>query len=110
MNKKFLYIGTVAIVIILAGINVKLNYLIDPVDLLLGNIEALSDECSACSYTIKNRACYTTDDICANEDSSTSYQICPASGVWCPNENKRGERKLNVTSSVCNYKSYSNSN
>jgi hypothetical protein len=101
MNKRFLYIGMVTIVIIIAGMNVKLNDSTNPSGLSLKNIEALTNDECGCNYTIKNRECYNEKDICANNDSGDSMQICPTSGVWCPDNNIRGCKKENITSSVC---------
>jgi hypothetical protein len=68
MNKNFLYIGIVAIVFIVAGINVTLNNSANfGGSLSLSNIEALGDgECNSCNYTLVPKECYNAGDICEN--------------------------------------------
>lgn len=110
MNKKFLLImGMVTtVVIVLAGINVKLNEnLTNLVGLSLNNIEARSDgECGGCSYTLMSKNCRKSGDISDNDSGDTNYDLCPEAGDMCPGTTKHGCLKKNAPSYVCYYRVY----
>jgi hypothetical protein len=105
MNKRFLLIGVVAIVIAVAGINVKLNYSTNSGGLgglLLRNIEALSNECG-CDYTLTPLPCYKSNEVTYHASESLR-DLCPESGDMCPGTTKRG--CINGSAYVCHYKKY----
>jgi hypothetical protein len=105
MNTKY-YIGIAAIVVILAGVNVKLNNLISfGVSLSLSNIEALGDgECEGCNFTLQPRICYDLDSICENSYSENTVQHCGVYGDLCPTAYKQGYGT--GTQHSCIYKKY----
>jgi hypothetical protein len=94
----------VAIVIIIAGINVKLNDSTNPVGLSLRNLEALSNnECGGCNYTLMPRSCYKADDITPHPQEPLR-DLCPNAGDICPGTTKRG--CINGPTYVCHFKNY----
>jgi hypothetical protein len=105
-GKYFWFYASMAILSIVAGINVVLNDSPGTAGWSLGDIEALSGECSGCPYVIKSRECYKDSDITSNDSSGSSHQICPGSSTtWCPGT-KWGHINSNASSSTCTYKSY----
>jgi hypothetical protein len=107
MSNFFLRMGLVTIVIIIAGINVKLNDSTNSVVLSLSNIEVLSDECGCgCGYTLIPRICYKGSDITANIYSGRSYEDCHSNGNICANTSTRGYLREYASEYVCHYKKY----
>jgi hypothetical protein len=105
LEKIRYFLGVIAAIAIvaIATFNMGLNSQNEFSAVYRANVEALSGE----TNTDKDgkRWCVSKDDVSGNESSLKSFQICPSEGQhMCPNYDKRGYLKSDVSPSSCYYK------